>query len=78
MADGQKGKEVVYEIRIQGHLDERWTDWLENLAFGYEEDGTTTLRGPLQDQAALHGVLNSIRNLNLDLVSVQTVEESEE
>ena len=53
----------LHEIRIQGHLDEQWTDWLEGLTFTHEPDGTTTLRGPLKDQAALHGVLNKIRDL---------------
>jgi hypothetical protein len=47
----------LHEIRVQGHLDERWTDWLEGLAFTHESDGTTTLMGPLADQAALHGVV---------------------
>jgi hypothetical protein len=78
MKDEQIEKEKIYEIRIQGHLEERWTAWFENLAFSYEEDDTTILRGPLEDQAALHGVLNRIRNLNLQLISVQTIEEKGE
>jgi hypothetical protein len=63
----------LHEIRVQGHLDERWADWLEGLAFTHESDGTTTLTGPLADQAALHGVLNRIRDLALPIVSVQRV-----
>ena len=62
-----------YEIRLQGHLDARWVDWLEGLVLTQENDGTTTLTGPLADQAALHGVLNTIRDLNLPIVSVQRV-----
>jgi len=61
----------LHEIRVQGHLDEHWADWLEGLAFTHESDGTTTLTGPLADQAALHGVLNRIRDLALPIVSVR-------
>ena len=63
----------LHEIRVHGHLDERWADWLEGLAFTHESDGTTTLTGPLADQAALHGVLNRIRDLALPIVSVRRV-----
>src|SRR5207253_8490859 len=45
----------LHEIRVQGHLDERWSDWMEGLVFTHESDGTTTLTGPLADQSALHG-----------------------
>ena len=61
----------LYEIRVQGHLNKRWADWLEGLVFRHEADGTTNLSGPLTDQAALHGVLNRIRDLGLPIVSVQ-------
>ena len=63
----------MHEIRVQGRLDDRWVDWLEGLALTREDDGTTTLTGPLADQAALHGVLNTIRDLNLPIVSVRRV-----
>jgi hypothetical protein len=63
----------IHEIRVQGRLDDRWADWLEGLALTRENDGTTTLTGPLADQAALHGVLNTIRDLNLPIVSVRRV-----
>ena len=66
----------LHEIRVQGHLDERWSDCLEGLAFTHESDGTTTLMGPLADQAALHGVLTKIRDLALPIVSVRRVEHS--
>ena len=62
-----------YEIRIKGHLDDRWADWFEGLAFTRESDGTTILYGPLADQAALHGVLNGFRDLGLPIISVQCV-----
>lgn len=63
----------LYEIRIKGHLDDRWADWFEGLTFTHEIDGTTLLDGPLTDQAALHGVLNRIRDLGLPIISVQRV-----
>ena len=63
----------LYEIRIKGHLDDRWADWFEGLTFTRESDGTTLLDGPLTDQAALHGVLNKIRDLGLPILSVQLV-----
>ena len=60
-----------YEIRVQGHLDSRWATWMDGLAFTHEGDGTTTLRGPPVDQAALHGLLARIRDLGLPLVSMR-------
>ena len=63
----------LHEIRVEGHLDERWADWLEGLRFTHESDGTTILTGPLADQAALHGVLNRIRDLALPIVSVRRI-----
>ena len=63
----------LYEIRIKGHLDDRWADWFEGLTFTHESDGTTLLDGPLTDQAALHGVLSRIRDLGLPIISVQCV-----
>ena len=63
----------LYEIRIKGHLDDRWADWFEGLTFTLVRDGTTLLDGPLTDQAALHGVLNRIRDLGLPIISVQRI-----
>ena len=64
---------TIYQIILKGHLDERWADRFEGLSFTHESDGTTTLYGPLIDQAALHGLLNGIRDLGLPLISVQCV-----
>ena len=59
-----------YEIRVEGHLTDRWTDWFDGLAIRIEAKGETTLAGPLCDQAALLGVLGKIHALNLTLISV--------
>ena len=60
----------IYKIKIKGRLDNHWSDWFEGLAFSYESNGTTTIQGPLPDQAALLSILLKIRDLNLSLISV--------
>ena len=61
-----------YELRVKGHLDARWAAWFDGLTLTRERDGTTVLRGPVPDQAALHGLLRKIRDIGLPLVSVVT------
>jgi hypothetical protein len=58
-----------YEIRVKGRLDTRWESWFQGLSFRFEEENTV-LRGPVADQACLHGILERIRDLNLTLLSV--------
>jgi len=65
---------TVYQIRIQGHLSQRWTDWFAGLTITLEEDGNTLLSGPVVDQSALHGILKKIRNLGMPLLSVNSVD----
>jgi hypothetical protein len=65
---------VVYQIRIKGHLGPEWADWFEGLTISLEKNGDTLLTGPVADQAALHGLLNKIRDLGLPLISVDPVE----
>lgn len=60
----------IYEIRVKGHLDQHWSTWFEGLTINYDIEGDTILRGPLADEAALHGVLIKIRDLTLPLLSV--------
>ncbi len=64
----------VYEIRLRGHLDERWDDWFGGLRITLEENGETALTGPVADQAALHGLLRKVRDLGMPLISVQHVD----
>ncbi|MHB0878733.1 MAG: hypothetical protein ACYC5O_22060 [Anaerolineae bacterium] len=63
-----------YEITVEGHLDRRWSSWFSPLAVTVAADGRTILAGPVMDQAALHGLLARIRDLNLTLVSVRRCE----
>jgi hypothetical protein len=63
-----------YEIRLTGHLDAHWTAWFDGLTVSSESDGTTVISGEIVDQAALHGVLQRVRDLGLPLVSVRQVE----
>ena len=62
-----------YEIRVEGHLDLEWSEWLDGLTISYDAEGNTVLRGSLVDQAALHGVLMKIRDLAVPLLAVNPV-----
>ncbi len=64
---------TVYEIRVKGHLDRHWSDWFGGLKITNLENGEAVLSGEIVDQAALHGVLNKVRDLNLALVAVSSV-----
>ena len=64
----------LYEIRIRGHLDDRWADWFGGLTITLEDNGDTLLTGPVVDQAALHGLLKKVRDLGMPLLSVNRVE----
>ena len=63
-----------YEIRLKGHLDTRWAAWFDGLTLTHDSDGTTIIHGPVVDQAALHGLLQKVRDLGLPLISVTQVE----
>ena len=59
-----------YEIKVKGHLDPKWSEWFAGLQLAHLEGNETLLSGLLPDQAALHGLLERIRDLNLTLISV--------
>jgi RimJ/RimL family protein N-acetyltransferase len=59
-----------YELRVVGHLDPRWSSWFDGLVVTHEPGGTTSLRGLVSDQAALHGLLARVRDLGAPLVSL--------
>ncbi len=64
----------IYQIRLQGHLDKRRAEWFDGLTIACEANGETTLTGPVRDQAALHGLLIRIRDLNLTLIALTRLE----
>ena len=63
-----------YEIRVKEHLADRWADWFDGFTVTRVDDGTTVLAGFVVDQAALHGVLQMVRDLTLSLISVAKVD----
>jgi hypothetical protein len=64
------------EIRIKGQIDREWADWLAGLKITHTADGSTALSGTVREQAALYGLLNSLANLGLQLVSLTSAEDS--
>ncbi|MDQ0240282.1 MULTISPECIES: DUF4386 domain-containing protein [Arthrobacter] len=67
---GREDTSVEYEVRVKGHLDSRWAAWFEGLSLINERDGTTVIRTRNVDQAALHGLLQKLRDLALPLLAV--------
>ncbi len=65
---------TAFRIRVRGQLGPQWSTWFEGLEVTAASDGESTLIGPLPDQPALHGVLARIRDLGLELVSVEALE----
>lgn len=63
----------LYEIRIRGHLPDRWSHWFNGLNITLEANGNTLLTGPVVDESALHGLLRKVRDLGLPLLSVNRV-----
>lgn len=72
-AEQKKNTSNRYKIKVQGHLDTKWSEWLYGMTITHESDGTTTLYGPLPDQMVLHSVLDRIRDMNLALISVNQI-----
>jgi hypothetical protein len=70
----QVNQPIVYQIRLEGHLDCQWTDWFSGLTITLEQNGDTLLTGPIIDQAALFGLLKKVRDLGLPLISLNRIE----
>jgi hypothetical protein len=66
-----RDEDALCEIRVKGHLDVSWSDWLDGLTIDPQACGDTLLTGPLRDPASLHGLLNKTRDLGLPLLSVE-------
>ena len=69
---------VIYEIRVESHLDRRWLEWFEGITLTHADNGNTLLVGLMRDQAALYGLLMKMRDLGLILVAVRRVEPNSE
>ena len=67
---GRSSDSSRYEIRLGGHLEARWAAWFDGMALIQQSDGTTVIHGPVIDQAALHGLLQRVRDLGLPLLAV--------
>jgi len=75
MTNGREfDKQAVYQIGVNGNLDEEWSEWFEGFSIVPQGNDETLLIGPVADQAALHGLLDKIRDLGLPLLSVQRME----
>ncbi len=73
MNNDEDAQPIVYQIKVQGRLDESWSGWFNSMAITFEGD-TTTLTGAIVDQAALRGILSRLWDLNLALISVNPIE----
>ncbi len=69
---------LIYEIRLEGYLDQRWADWLSGMSLAYTPDGVTILTGRLPDQAALHGVIGKILDIGIPWISVKRIDPYEQ
>jgi hypothetical protein len=65
---------MAFQIRIKGHLGDDWTDWFGGMTITLEENGDTLLTGPVLDQAALFGLLRRVRDLGMQLISINRVD----
>jgi len=71
---GEGGAMALYEIRLKGHLDQRWSAWFDGMTLTHDANGETILSGLVVDQAALHSLLTKVHTLNLTLISVLRIE----
>ena len=64
----------IYQIRINGHLGNQWSEWFDGITITLEVDGDTLLTGPVVDDTALHGLLKKVRDLGMTLLSVNRID----
>jgi hypothetical protein len=64
----------TYQLRVAGHLDDRWSNWFGELTIARHDDGTCTLTGQVADQAELHGILARLRDTGAPLLSLRTLD----
>ena len=75
MSNGREfDKPGVYQVRVKGTFDERWSEWFDGFTIIPQADHETLLTGSVTDQIALHGLLSKIRDLGLPLLSVVRIE----
>jgi len=75
LTDGREfDKQAIYQIRVKGNLDKKWSDWFDDFTVTPQANGETLMTSPVADQAALHGLLAKIRDLGLPLLSVKRME----
>ena len=77
MRNPDKTSMFTYQIQVQGHLDDSWSEWFEHLAITYHPDGSTILTGDVPDQVRLFTILFKIRDLNLMLIAVTLLAQKE-
>jgi hypothetical protein len=73
-ATGDHRQAGRYEIRLKGHPGSRWAAWFDGFGLTHQSDGTTIISGLVADQAALHGLLQKVRDIGLPLISVTRIE----
>lgn len=79
MSDGRTfDEQTTYQIRVNGVLDPKWSDWFDSFTITAQANGQTLLTGPVADQAALHGLLAKLRDLGLPILLVERLEISDE
>ena len=75
MSNGHEfDKQGAYRIRVKGNLEQKWSDWFDGFTITPQANDETLLTGPVEDQAALHGLLAKIRDLGLPILLVRRVE----